>query len=353
MTGNINWKNKSGDHATDVGKDKSPRLLVSCHSSASTTVNCVCQCNRAFHAETLHPLVSLIDMSSPCERGRVKTDCYAVVFRHNAGDGAKYGLRPCDFTDGTLLFVTPSKEIDLATADGKMLVFHPSLTECTPLGLRLKEYSFFKYRQDESLHISCCEEKVIKRCLGCISDELCWGVDDYSKDIISNAIDLLLGYCRRFYRRQFITRHELNADALNALDGAIDGYFKSGRAAICGLPTASRLATRLRIGRIHERHAQERDRQDHRRVHTAAPHVIGKAAAPGHRHDRRRHSRALGLLDGRLLRHRVQKGYWLHARRVQVKLTGRDGLSRCERPSFASRKAVFDNAKDGLLVCKR
>lgn len=247
MTGNIKWKNKSGDHATDVGKDKSPRLLVSCHSSASTTVNCVCQCNRAFHAETLHPLVSLIDMSSPCERGRVKTDCYAVVFRHNAGDGAKYGLRPCDFTDGTLLFVTPSKEIDLATADGKMLVFHPSLTECTPLGLRLKEYSFFKYRQDESLHISCCEEKVIKRCLGCISDELCWGVDDYSKDIISNAIDLLLGYCRRFYRRQFITRHELNADALNALDGAIDGYFKSGRAAICGLPTASRLAARLRM----------------------------------------------------------------------------------------------------------
>lgn len=247
MTGNINWKNKSGDHATDVGKDKSPRLLVSCHSSASTTVNCVCQCNRAFHAETLHPLVSLIDMSSPCERGRMKTDCYAVVFRHNAGDGAKYGLRPCDFTDGTLLFVTPDKEIDLATADGKMLVFHPSLTECTPLGLRLKEYSFFKYRQDESLHISCCEEKVIKRCLGCISDELCWGVDDYSKDIISNAIDLLLGYCRRFYRRQFITRHELNADALNALDGAIDGYFKSGRAAICGLPTASRLAARLRM----------------------------------------------------------------------------------------------------------
>ena len=247
MTGNINWKNKSGDHATDVGKDKSPRLLVSCHSSASTTVNCVCQCNRAFHAETLHPLVSLIDMSSPCERGRVKTDCYAVVFRHDAGDDAKYGLRPCDFTDGTLLFVTPSKEIDLATADGKMLVFHPSLTECTPLGLRLKEYSFFKYRQDESLHISCCEEKVIKRCLGCISDELCWGVDDYSKDIISNAIDLLLGYCRRFYRRQFITRHELNADAIDVLDGAIDGYFKSGRAATCGLPTASRLAARLRM----------------------------------------------------------------------------------------------------------
>ena len=209
--------------------------------------NYVCECNRAFNAETLHPLVSLIDMSSPCDGSRMKTDCYAVVFKHNAKDAEKYGRRPYDFTDGTLLFVTPRKAIDLETNDGQMLIFHPSLVSCTPLGARLKEYSFFKYRQDESLHISCCEEKVVRRCLGCIQDELCWGVDEYSKDIISNAIDLLLGYCRRFYRRQFITRHELNADALNALDGAIDGYFKSGRAAICGLPTASRLAARLRM----------------------------------------------------------------------------------------------------------
>ena len=222
---------------------------VGCHDAGGVGLDVcqtsVCQCNRAFHAETLHPLVSLIDMSQPCERGKMKTDCYAVVFRHNAVDGARYGLRPCDFTDGTLLFVTPDKEIDLATADGKMLIFHPSLVKCTPLGLRLKEYSFFKYRQDESLHISCCEIKVIKRCLGCISDELCWGVDDYSKDIISNAIDLLLGYCRRFYNRQFITRHEANAAAIATLDGVIDGYLKSGRAATDGLPTASRLAQRL------------------------------------------------------------------------------------------------------------
>ena len=207
--------------------------------------NCVCECNRAFHAETLHPLVSLIDMSSPCERGRMKIDCYAVVLRHNAGDGAEYGLRPCDFTDGTLLFVTPRKAIDLETNDGQMLIFHPSLVSCTLLGARLKEYSFFKYRQDESLHISCCEEKVVRRCLGCIQDELCWGVDEYSKDIISNAIDLLLGYCRRFYNRQFITRHEANADAIARLDGTIDGYLKSGQAATKGLPKTSFFAQRL------------------------------------------------------------------------------------------------------------
>ena len=207
--------------------------------------NYVCECNRAFNAETLHPLVSLIDMSSPCDGSRMKTDCYAVVFKHNAKDAEKYGRRPYDFTDGTLLFVTPRKAIDLETNDGQMLIFHPSLVSCTPLGARLKEYSFFKYRQDESLHISCCEEKVVRRCLGCIQDELCWGVDEYSKDIISNAIDLLLGYCRRFYNRQFITRHEANAAAIARLDSTIDGYLKSGQAATKGLPTTSFFAQRL------------------------------------------------------------------------------------------------------------
>ena len=207
--------------------------------------NYVCECNRAFNAETLHPLVSLIDMSAPCSGSRVKTDCYAVVVKHRADDGAKYGRRADDFTDATLLFTTPHKDIDLSTADGKMLIFHQNLIKCTPLGIRLKEYSFFKYRQDESLHISCCEEKVVSRCLDCVRDELCRGVDEYSQAIICSIIDLLLGYCRRFYHRQFITRHNANADAIARLDGMIEAAFNDGSAAAKGMPTACRLAPGL------------------------------------------------------------------------------------------------------------
>ena len=214
------------------------------HNIADPT-NFVCECNRAFHKETLHPLVSLIDMSAPCVGSQVKTDCYAVVFKHRAADSEKYGRRYYDYSDGTLLFVTPSKKVDLATADGKMLIFHPTLIMYTPLGARLKEFSFFKYRPEESLHISCCEEKVINRCLGCISDELCWGIDEYSKTIICNSIELLLNYCRRFYTRQFITRHNVNVEAIDELDRLIDNYFTSGQAAAHGLPTAGRFAARL------------------------------------------------------------------------------------------------------------
>ena len=207
--------------------------------------NYVCECNRAFNAETLHPLVSLIDMSAPCSCGCIKTDCYSVVLKHRAGDCVKYGRRHYDFADATMLFVTPRKDVDLCTNDGKMLIFHPDLVRCTPLGMKLGDYTFFKYRQDESLHISCCEERVVERCLGSISDELAWGVDEYSKPIICTAIELLLGYCRRFYTRQFITRHDANVDAIAALDKLIDGAFASGEIASSGLPTASRLAPRL------------------------------------------------------------------------------------------------------------
>lgn len=214
------------------------------HQSTDAT-NYVCECNRAFNAETLHPLVSLIDMSAPCGGSRMKTDCYAVVVRHRAGNGAEYGRRPYDFSDATLLFAAPHKAVDLSTNDGKMLVFHPDLVKCTPLGVRLKEYSFFKYRQDEALHVSCCEERVVNRCLGCVGDELSWGVDEYSKAIICNIIDLLLSYCRRFYNRQFITRHNANADAIARLDGIVDGCFADGSAAVDGLPTACRLAAKL------------------------------------------------------------------------------------------------------------
>ena len=83
------------------------------------------------------------------------------------------------------------------------------------------------------------------RCLGCVDDELRWGVDVYSKDIICNIIELLLNYCRRFYERQFVTRHNANVDAIAALDSVIDRAFTSGEVARRGLPTAGRLAPGL------------------------------------------------------------------------------------------------------------
>ena len=66
------------------------------------TTNYVCECNRAFNAETRHPMVSLIDMSAPCVGSHVATDCYAVVMKSRAGDACRYGWKYYDYTDATL-----------------------------------------------------------------------------------------------------------------------------------------------------------------------------------------------------------------------------------------------------------
>lgn len=210
-------------------------------------INYVCECNRVFKKETLHPLVSLIDMSAPCAGRDIKTDCYAVVFKHFAHDEYKYGRRHYDFSDGTILFLTPNKKIELCTDNGQMLIFHPDLIKCTPLGMRLGSYSFFRYGQDEALHTSSCEGRVIKRCLDNVNDELCWGIDKYTKGIISNTIELLLNYCQRFYTRQFITRHNENVELTERIKNMTDEWFAQGKAAERGLITAADMSAELHL----------------------------------------------------------------------------------------------------------
>lgn len=211
------------------------------------TTNYVCECNHAFNAETLHPLVTLIDMSVPCERKEIETDCYAIVFKRLSLCEGKFGRTHYDYSDGTLLFITPQKKMRLCTDKGKMLIFHPSLITCTPLGMRLREYTFFKYAPDEALHISSCEGKVIERCLANISAELCWGIDRYTKPIISNSIELLLNYCQRFYTRQFILRHDINVKLIAQADQLIDSHFTQGKAMHEGMPTLSDIADTLKL----------------------------------------------------------------------------------------------------------
>lgn len=211
------------------------------------TKNYVCECNRAFDKETRHPLVSLIDMSGKSSCCNMATDCYAVKVVSDGCTAGKCGQHYYDFSEATMTFAMPASEIDLRQCGGRMLIFHPDIIRCTPLGMRIKDFSFFKYHTDEALHLSNCELKVINKCLDGIDCELKWGIDEYSKEIISNGIELLLNYCQRFYARQFITRHEANAAAIKTVDGIIDGFLRSGKAAAHSMLTAGKIAPELNM----------------------------------------------------------------------------------------------------------
>lgn len=222
-----------------------------------TTNNPVCECNRIFNEETLHPQASIIDLSAPCAVDSIRADFYSVEFRScpcgNDYDEVKpamdevhvCGRKYYDYSDGTMTFHLPGDTMDTKATEGTMLIFSPEIIMSTPLGRHISDYTFFHYHADEALHTSLCEQKIVKRCMDNIASELHWGVDRFSKAIISGNIELLLNYCSRFYNRQFITRHEANANALTRTDRELTDYLYAGRAADKGLPATNYIPAKL------------------------------------------------------------------------------------------------------------
>lgn len=209
----------------------------------------VCQCNGIFNEETLHPLISVIELSQPASKeGNRPIDCYAAILVTSHTDNGCYGHTPVDYTDATMTFRLPGGTIeDIEGSQGSMLLFHPDLIRFTCLSQDIKDCNFFSYTRCEALHLSACEKRKIECCLESINDELRWGVDKFTKALLCNKIELLLNYVHRFYYRQFILRHEINASHLNHVRSYIDQYFLTGKASSGHMPQPRSIAKELNM----------------------------------------------------------------------------------------------------------
>ncbi len=67
--------------------------------------------------------------------------------------------------------------------------------------------------------------------------ELQHPIDKFSKSLIIYNIEVLLNYCMCFYERLFITREDMNHDALTRFEQLQDDYLYSDKAAKKGIPT--------------------------------------------------------------------------------------------------------------------
>lgn len=176
-------------------------------------------------SKTLHPLVSVIDLSKAdlSSHTDFKFGFYTILLSECKCEAYRYGHQYYDFSDGTLLCLTPGESISMKDSDntrpskGWILAFHPDLICGTVLGANIRDYTFFSYRPEEALHVSLREKQVILELLDKINEELQRCIDCYSQKIISKYIELLLDYCERFYERQFITRNEANKRLSNGL----------------------------------------------------------------------------------------------------------------------------------------
>lgn len=205
--------------------------------------------------ETLHPLVSVIDFSKvgPLRHARKAYGFYAVFLKDVKCGDLKYGRHYYDYQEGTLVFVSPGQVIgnddngESFRMQGYALLFHPDLLRNTPLGRNMKDYTFFSYDASESLHMSERERHIITNCLQEIQSELERGVDRHTKSIVTANIEVLLNHCMRFYDRQFITRENVNKDALVEFERLLDAYFETVNPQQIGLPFVQYFADELHL----------------------------------------------------------------------------------------------------------
>lgn len=207
--------------------------------------------------ETLHPLVSILDLSKATPRSAYKMNfgIYAIILKDVKCGDLKYGKQYYDYQEGTLVFFAPGQVVEVEVENtgvtyqpyGHALIFHPDLLAGTSLGRLIQEYSFFSYNTSEALHLSEKERQVILDCFDKIKTELQRTIDKHSRKLISSNLELLLNYCDRFYDRQFITRENVNRGIMERFEGLLADFFIHNKAQQFGLPTVSYCADQLHL----------------------------------------------------------------------------------------------------------
>ncbi|MEZ0538723.1 helix-turn-helix domain-containing protein [Fibrella arboris] len=204
-----------------------------------------------------HPLVSLINgahypVAMNALPGSHVLGFYKVSYKPKLSGKLKYGQSYYDFDEGGLLFASPGQVIGSSTDEGSIcsqytLLIHPDFFLGYPLAKAIKQYGFFSYSTNETLHLSEDEKATIIALFNLIEKELDSRIDDFSQDVVIAQVELLMNYANRYYKRQFITRKAVNNDLLQKLEDLIDQYFASETSISQGLPTVGYLAEQLNV----------------------------------------------------------------------------------------------------------
>jgi len=205
--------------------------------------------------ETLHPLVSVVNLSkaSPRQGSKMYFGFYTIFLKDVKCGDLIYGRDTYDYQEGTLVFLAPGQVAGINSngetyqPKGYALVFHPDLVHGTPLGKHIQDYTFFGYQSKEALHLSERERRIVLDCFSKIEYELEHAIDKHSKRLIVSNIELFLNYCVRFYDRQFITRDNVHRGILEKFEDLLNGYFLSDKPQTIGLPSVAYCANELNL----------------------------------------------------------------------------------------------------------
>lgn len=184
------------------------------------------------------------------EELKLVTDLYQITLKRDSECKLKYGQTKYDFDEGVLSFFAP-KQINVIEAEnlfppsGWLISIHPDFFNDYPLALKIKEYGFFHYSTNEALLLSEEEEENMNAIFKNIEKEYNLPIDNFSQNVVLNAIELLLTYSNRYYNRQFITRKIVIQPLLTNVEILLINYFRNEENE--NLPTVEFIASNLNI----------------------------------------------------------------------------------------------------------
>lgn len=223
-------------------------------------VSSISQMHRLFQQpKPLHPLISLLDIPNLDinllePNHSYLFDFYSISYKYSKTGKIGYGQKDYDFAEGGLVFMQPGQLFfnngsvgGEVLCEGFTLMFHRDLLRNFPLASTIKNYGYFSYDKNEALHLSEKEKTKIIGLTNNIRDELDNAIDDLSQEVLVSYLTVLLTYCYRFYKRQFVTRKVVNHDTLSKMENLLNMYFEDGNALDKGLPSVEYIAGKLHL----------------------------------------------------------------------------------------------------------
>jgi AraC family transcriptional activator of pobA len=199
----------------------------------------------------LRTLINLAEVRERTFPAPVVAHLYTIALKRGLKGTVYYGRQTYDFHDGLLTFFAPGQvvqtevDLDISEMTGWTLVFHPDLLRKYSLGQKITSYTFFTYEVHEGLHLSAKEEQLLDGVLSSIRHEYEQSLDAFSQDLLVAQLEVLLGYARRFYHRQFLTRRLAEYDLLSRFEAQLTAYF--AQAGNSPLPTVQQFAEALHV----------------------------------------------------------------------------------------------------------
>ncbi|WP_228394311.1 helix-turn-helix domain-containing protein [Chryseobacterium glaciei] len=179
------------------------------------------------------------------------SDFYMIGLKKVKTGFMLYGRTRFDHETGSMIFLKPRQIVEMRNLefeeDGYILFFHEDFLTGDPLYQDIQRYSFFEYETNEALHLAPKEEKIIWNVFYTIEQEYNNNEDEFSRDIILAAINSMLKYAKRFYKRQFINRKQASGKTVTEFNKILQQHINDGFLFENGLPSVGDLANRLNV----------------------------------------------------------------------------------------------------------